>query len=235
MLTSLTPQVKSLSTKALLPLLSGLILQGVLLAPVTVQAEKLFVKPSSEVVVRTGQGTDYKIIAMVKDGASVEFIEEENSYTKVRLKNGVEGWMLKRFLSSEPPLTEIVETLRGENQAVKEMELQATQKLDEVSSSLEETKSQLETLLAERDKLNNTYQTLLSDTADVVKIKQQQQTTSEENKNLIDKLTLAEEENETLKKDKTMHWFLAGAGVLLLGILLGKMPGPSRRRKSSLM
>ncbi len=235
MLTSLTPQVKSLSTKALLPLLSGLILQGVLLAPATVQAEKLFVKPSSEVVVRTGQGTDYKIIAMVKDGASVEFIEEENSYTKVRLKNGVEGWMLKRFLSSEPPLTEIVETLRGENQAVKEMELQATQKLDEVSSSLEETKSQLETLLAERDKLNNTYQTLLSDTADVVKIKQQQQTTSEENKNLIDKLTLAEEENETLKKDKTMHWFLAGAGVLLLGILLGKMPGPSRRRKSSLM
>ncbi|MCP3887799.1 MAG: TIGR04211 family SH3 domain-containing protein [Desulfobulbaceae bacterium] len=235
MLTSLTPQVKSLSTKALLPLLSGLILQGALLVPTAVQAEKLFVKPSSEVVVRTGQGTDYKIIAMVKDGASVEFLEEENSYTKVRLKNGVEGWMLKRFLSSEPPLTEIVETLRGENQAVKEMELQATQKLDEVSSSLEETKSQLETLLAERDKLNNTYQTLLSDTADVVKIKQQQQTTSEENKNLIDKLTLAEEENETLKKDKTMHWFLAGAGVLLLGILLGKMPGPSRRRKSSLM
>lgn len=227
-------------TRALLPdiiiiFCSFIVLQLLFFSPSPVTAETLYVKPSAEIVVRTGQGTSFKIVGMVKDGDSVELLEEENAYAKVRLENGVEGWMVRRFLGKERPLREVVESLRKENSEIKEKERYTAQNLVEVSETLEQTKAKLEKLTAEHGKLQGDYQTLQTDTADVIKIKNSQQTTAEENENLREQLAQVEKENEGLKKDRTLHWFLAGAGVLFLGVLLGKLPGPSRRRKSSLM
>jgi SH3 domain protein len=201
-----------------------------------VEAEDyLYVKPSSEVVIRTGKGTEFKIVAMVKDGTSVEFLEEDESYLKVRLANGAEGWMLKRFLSEEPPLSIVVETLRNENSRLSTETTAAAQKTEELSEALIKAQKEVTGLIAERNQFKNDYGRLAKDTADVVKIKQNQKKTAQENSALTDKLFQAEQENDLLNKDKTRHWFLAGAGVFLIGILFGKMPGPSRRKKSSLM
>ncbi len=198
-------------------------------------AETLYVKPSAEVVVRTGQGTDYKIVAMVKDGTTVELIEQDKSYMKIRLKNGIEGWMLGRFLSREKPLSEIVSELKKENEFLRKEKGKAVKRLKETAASLKQSQFQLQALLSDRDKLSTDYQRLLDDTADIIQIKKDQKITAEQNKQLREELNLALEENNRLKKDKTMYWFLIGAGVLLAGIIIGKMPGPSRRRKSSLM
>lgn len=192
-------------------------------------------KPSAEIVVRTGQGTNYKIIGMVKDGDSVELLEEEGSYAKVRLKNGTEGWMVRRFLGPDLPLRDVVESLRQENDDIKEKERYTAQNLVEVSATLKQTKTKLKQLTAERDKLAQEYKALQTDTADVIGIKNEQQKTANLNSQLQQQLSQVTEENKELKKDRTLHWFLAGAGVLFLGILVGKMPGPSRRRKSSLL
>jgi SH3 domain protein len=201
-----------------------------------VEAESyLYVKPSSEVVIRTGKGTDFKIVAMVKDGTSVEFIEEDESYMKVRLANGAEGWMLKRFLSREQPLSLLVETLQNANSRLSTETIAAAQKTEELSGALIKAQKEVTGLIAERDQFKNDYEQLAKDTTDVVKIKQNQKKTAQENSALTDKLFQAEQENDALSKDTTLHWFLAGAGVFLIGIIFGKMPGPSRRRKSSLM
>lgn len=207
----------------------------ILLQPSVAKAETVYVKPSAEIVVRTGQGTSYKIIGMVKDGDSVELLEEENSYAKVRLKNGTEGWMVRRFLGRELPMRDMVESLRKENEEIKEKERYTSQNLVEVSTTLEQTKAKLKQLTLERDVLATDYKTLQADTADVISIKTEQQKTAELNQQLQQQLSLVSEENNELKKDRTLHWFLTGAGVLFLGILIGKMPGPSRRRKSSLL
>lgn len=198
-------------------------------------AETLYVKPSAEIVVRTGQGTSYKIVGMVKDGDSVELLEEENSYAKVRLKNNVEGWMVRRFLGSDPPLKNVVETLTKENSAIKEKSSYTEQNLVEVSATLEQTKNQYSALSEEHNQLKTEYNTLLADTADVINIKKAQQLSAEKNKELQEQLLLTIQENKELKSNETKRWFLTGAGVLLLGILLGKLPGPSRKRKSSLL
>jgi len=194
-----------------------------------------FVKPSSEVVVRRGQGTGYKIIAMVKDGVSVEFLEESGDYARVRLANGKEGWMLKRFLSDEPPLKEIVVSLRSEREAMKQKELETNQKLEAITSTLSQTGKELDAIIEERDQLKTSYQTLQKDTADVVQIKTALDKTTRENKALTQKLALVRQESDNLRNDNALKWFLAGGGVLLLGILIGRMTGRSRRRKPSLL
>lgn len=194
-----------------------------------------YVKPQGEAAVRRGQGNEFKIVAMAKEGVSVELLEENEGYSLVRLANGIEGWMLKRFLSVEPPPNELVAALRKKNEDLKQQEIRSAEKIEELSATLSRTKTDLDALVAERDQIRLEYQTLQTDTADVVKIKNDMEQTAHENHTLVEKLTLLEGENGSLKKDNSVNWFLAGGGVLLVGILLGRMPGPTRKRRSSLL
>ena len=207
----------------------------VLFSGIPVLAKTYYVKPSSEVVVRRGQGTDYKIIAMVKDGVAVEFLEENDSYVKVRLANDKEGWMLKRFLSDEPPLKEIVVSLRAEKEEMKQREVEAVQKLEELSSTLARTEMELDSTLAERDQVRSDYQALQLGTADVVQIKKDMLKTAKENELLAQELAALEQECNSLKQDYVIKWFLAGGGVLIVGMFMGMMFGRSRKRRSSLL
>lgn len=194
-----------------------------------------YVKPRGEALVRRGQGNEYKVISVVKEGDAVELIEEDESYSLIKLSNGIEGWILKRFLSAEPPLTNIVANLSKEKEELQQREIEATQKVEEISAMLSRTKTDLDTLVEERDKILADFQKLQRDTSDVVKIKNNLDQTTEENQKLVERLTVSEQENSALKKDKTINWFLAGVGAILVGILLGRMPSPSRKRKSSLL
>ncbi len=219
----------------LLLVLSFMPLSAILFSSIEVSAASRYVKPSAEVVVRRGAGNEYKIIGMVKDGDAVELLDEGNTHALVRLADGKEGWMLKRFLSVEPPLSTIVESLRAENEKLKEAEMEKKQQLEEVSENLARTESQLQSILSERDMILTDYQNLQADTADVVKIKEDMLRTSEENEVLVQEMSSLKEENNKLNKEKSINWFLAGGGVLLVGMSIGKLSGKSRKRKSSLI
>lgn len=199
------------------------------------QAETRYVKPSSEVAVRRGQGTEFRIISMVRDGAIVEFLEESEDYARVRLANGKEGWMLKRFLTADRPLQDVVATLETENQAIKEREDAANLRADELAESLAGSEEGLRQVIAERDMLKSDYARLQEDTADVVKIKSELERITGENMSLSQTLAEVQQENEGLKKNDAINWFLAGGGVLLLGMIIGRVSSRSRKRKPSLL
>jgi SH3 domain protein len=219
----------------LLLVLSFLPLSSILFTAIEVSAASRYVKPSAEVVVRRGAGNEYKIIAMVKDGDAVELLNEGDSHSLVRLANGKEGWMLKRFLSVEPPLSTIVESLRAENEKLKQAEIEKNHQIEEVSENLARTESQLQSILSEREQILADYQTLQADTADVVKIKEDMLRATEENEVLVQEMASLKEENNKLNKEKSINWFLAGGGVLLVGMSIGRLSSKSRKRKSSLM
>lgn len=207
----------------------------VLLSGISAQAETRYVKPSAEVVVRRGQGSEYKIIAMVKDGTPVEFLEENDSFTRIRLPNGKEGWILKRFLSHEPPLNELVESLRTENELLQQKELETGRQLETVSAILATTEQERDSAISEKNQIQTSYRELQQETANIVQIKNNFQKISGENKLLTQQLAQLEQNNNRLRKNYILKWFLAGGGVLLLGMLIGRMSGGSRRKKSSLL
>lgn len=209
---------------------------GILLFSVTRSlADTRYVKPSAEVVLRTGQGTEYKIIGLVKDGDVVDLLEEGDSYALVRLADGKEGWMVKRYLSADPPLSTVVASLRAENERMKKKEAEMSRKLEEISTTLKQTETELSATLTERDQIKTEYQTLQQDTADVIQIKKDMQKATRENESLVREMASLKEENHKLNKDKSVNWFIAGAGVLLAGMFLGRLISKSRRRKSSLI
>ena len=201
----------------------------------SVAAAVRYVTPSAEVVLRTGQGTEYKIIGMVKDGDAVELLDESDSYAKVRLDDGKEGWMLKRFLSASPPLSTVVGSLRAENEELKQKQIETTKKNEELSGILTKTDAELQTALTERDQIKTDYENLKHDTANVIQIKEDMQKAKQENESLVKEIATLKEDNNDLNKNKSVNWFLAGGGVLLVGMAIGKLSSKSRKRKSSLM
>lgn len=197
-------------------------------------AKTMYIKPMQELAVRRGQGTKYKIIAMAEAGTAVQVLEQTNDYARIRLQNGKEGWLLQRFLDNSMPAEQILEKIELENTRLKEQTKDAVKKAAEATASLEETQEQLNSVLLERNNLLENYQQLQKDTADVTQLKKSQEETARLNTDLSQQMISLKDENTLLKKEKNLDWFITGAAVLAIGILLGKIPPPRRKKRGYL-
>lgn len=209
-------------------------------------AQTLWVKPSSEITMRRGKGTDFKIISVIRDGTPISLISEEDDWAKIRLESGREGWVLRRYLSDTPPLKEQVERLNIEkqelvltNQTLKERYENLTAEKEQVEERLTSQRAHIEeqfkACVADRDSISNEYTTLQADTADVIQTKKDLKAARAKTESLEKELSRYKQENERLTKNETLKWFLAGGGVLLLGWLIGLISRRSRKKRPSLL
>ena len=101
---------------------------------------------------------------------------------------------------------------------------EARQLADSLQKGLEESKSRFQ-------KASNDFDTLKENAKNVVEISAERDQLRASNEDLSSKLSHIEEEKFALQKSKSIRWFLAGAGVLFVGWIMGKSSG-SRRRSS---
>ena len=209
-------------------------------------AENLYVKPSSEITMRRGKGTDFKIIAVLKDGTPVEMLAESDEWAQVRLESGKEGWVLRRFLSESPPLGQQVELLQREKEVLAETTqslnsrvAQLSAEKDEIESRLSDEKAEVERELnqcvVERTTVNEDFLNLQEDTADVIQTKTDLEAARTKVEDLERQVGTLQKENDRLGKTETLKWFLAGGGVFFLGWLIGMISRKSRKKRSSLL
>ncbi len=81
-------------------------------------AETMYVGDIVKITVRTGPGTEHKIITMVKSGQQVEVLQPDIHWSEVLLKNGKQGWVLNRFLTTEKPCRLLLESLEKDYKAL---------------------------------------------------------------------------------------------------------------------
>src|SRR3569832_832321 len=198
----------------------------------TATAETRYVSDELEVTLRTGQSTQHQIVRMVKSGTAVEVLATaaNTGYTKVRTPSGAEGWVLSRYLMTSPSARQQLDelqrrlaTLEIENKQLKEQSgtlKEQNKSAGQQQKGLEDEKLQLEQELANIRKTAGSALALES-----------------ENKRLKEqylKLQTVQQENLTLKDRSESEWFVRGAAVVVLGILIGLIaPRLKFRRKSS--
>jgi SH3 domain protein len=206
------------------------------LAPLTALAENtVYVRPQSKVTIRAGQGNDFKIVAMASTGQKLTLLEEGDGWSRVRTRDGKEGWILERFLSSDAPLEDVVQDLQGKLDAAGEKEKRQVAQISELSTRLAENEHQLSQCRQQHDEVASSYEALKRDTANVIEMRRHLEGQEEEHRQLITRLDSLETENRILKKEGAVNWFLAGGGVFLLGWLLGLINRKSKRSRSSLL
>ncbi len=199
-------------------------------------AAQWHVKPSSEVPIRRGQGTEYKIVTVVTSGTRVSLVGVDGDWANVQLANGKEGWILKRYLSDQQPLQDQILGLEQNKKQLADDLVETDAHLTELLQVHSQTEQDLTVCVSERTTVNDDYQRLQQETADVVQTKSKLTATEKQLGTMSGRLNDLQLENTELQKTTSLIWFLAGAGVLFTGLLIGFLFGKrNKKRQNSLL
>ena len=186
-------------------------------------AQSAWVTDQFEITLRSGPSTSNAIQLMVGSGMRLEVLERDadSGYTRVRTPGGTEGWVLTRYLMTEPSAREQLEQLTRQITNANSRGSSLDSQLGAIRSEYDSAKQQIATLGREKAAAETELAEIKRTAANVLAI-------SDQNKTLMDQLTAAqirgdtlEQENRQLASQTTRYWFMAGGLVLLVGFLLG--------------
>jgi SH3 domain protein len=214
---------------AIIPIFLSLLVCG------TALAETRYVSDNLEITMRSGKGTSYGITRMLRSGTPVDVIEEdkEAGYTHVRVKGGKEGWVLSRFLMKGQAARD---RLAAAEKSLAELELE-NRKMETSMAALTDEKAALEKELAS---LEGQTRNVSQELSEIKRTASSALAIDSENKDLKGRVVSLErqlqtlqQENEGLRDRTARDWFMVGAGVVLLGIIVGLIIPRIRLRKKS--
>ncbi len=195
-------------------------------------AETMYVSDKLKVTVRSGPGTEYKILDIAESGDRVEILETGEDWTLVKLANGKEGYITTRYLVPGPTYAIRFDQLQAKQNALSQ---QAAALLEE-NTQLREENKQLSSALNDTEtalkKLDSDYQELKAGSAEFLTLKTKYQKVSEQLAAQSQKASKLDKELSKVELNQYIKWFLAGSGVLLLGFIVGFSARRGRRRPS---
>jgi SH3 domain protein len=195
-------------------------------------AETRYVTDLLKLPLRTGASTEYKILALIESGQRLEVVEPGDSWSRVRLTNGKEGYVLNRYLVARPTSAVRLEQLQSKYTALRQ---QATTLIEENSRFKEENKTFSSSLAGNEKalkKLDRDYKELKADSAEFLSLKKKYKEVSTQLAEQTKRATALDKELSGLEMNQYIKWFLAGSGVLLVGFIIGFSAKRGRRRPS---
>jgi len=198
-------------------------------------AETRYVSDRLEIQMRTGKGTQFRILRMLPSGTPLEVLEvdQENGYSRVRGPGGVEGWVLNRYLMKGQAARE---RLTNAEKKLAELELENRK----LKTSFGELKQEKGSTDQERNDLDKQNRQLSQELEEIRRTASSALAIDTENKDLKSKIVAYErqlqtlqQENEGLKDRTARDWFMVGAGVVILGMIIGLIIPRIRWRKKS--
>ena len=179
-------------------------------------AEQVYVKGITQITMRSEPGVRHSILAMLESGTRLEMVLEKSDWSKVRLSDGREGWVLTRFVTEEKPEILLVQDLKDKKLS------ERVERLKSENARYEETKAKLQEIEAKYKELRKKSENFLT----LEKKHEQMKADFRQQKERIKQL-------EERLDGQVLHGLTGGAVVLFIGILLGL--GSRKKRKSSLL
>ena len=214
----------------------------------SVFADTRYVSDRLIISVRDGQDQNAAVLGYLETAAPVEILEEKGDFLRIRTEDGIEGWVRAQYIVSETPKTLIIDNLKNEINALNK-EIQAIKnKKDSTSNTLSESKKmyreKIEELKEEVNinqkfaakaksdfiELNNKYTNLLNNSKNTEKLINEVEKLKKSNNELNTEVKSLRMDRKNPLKSNRIQSFIAGAGVLLLGFILG---GSAKKRKKT--
>ena len=204
---------------------------GLMLFPAMGLGKSLYVKDTSEALLRAGPSLSNKILAILKPGQEVSLVGEEEDYYIVATPKGTQGYVLKYLMADqsskgarpqepEQKTQQRIQELEQQTQRrIQELEQQTQQRIQDLETRAQEQEKELIALREERGRLEDA--------------KKQAEGAASQQAELVFQL---QAQQRAAQSQETIRWFLAGAGVLFAGMLLGRLWGARGRgtRRSGL-
>jgi len=209
---------------------------ALLLVSAEALAQSMYVSDELVVTLRAGPSTQYSIVRNLRSGNRMDVLESDaqSGYSRVRITDGTEGWVLSRYLTEQPIARErLASAERGLAEARSRIgELEANVALE--SEDLTATRQRLEDAETANAELTVELASIREASANAITLRDQNESLRRRLSESNNQLGQLEVENAALRNSAMREWFVVGAGVLLGGIVLGLvMPSLRRKRRSA--
>jgi len=197
-------------------------------------AETMYVTDLLKLTLRSGPSTEHKILSVGESGQQVEMLEPGEDWSLVRMATGKEGYVLTRYLMTEPTHNIRLEQLQTKHKALMQ---QAATLLEENTRFRGESKKLKSTLDGNEKalkKMSTDYDKLKAGSAEYIELKEKYKTVSGQLAEQTMRADALDEELRAIEINQYIKWFLAGSGVLLVGFIVGFSARRQRRRPSLL-
>lgn len=205
------------------------------LGPLSAFAATMYISDELTVPLRRGPSNGHKIInAALPSGLALEVLGEDTAagYTQVRTPNGTEGWVQTQYLSNQPVAKD---RLAAANKRIETLEAQLKSTRDnyqDVRGARTEIEGRANDLTKENQRLQTELAELKRVSATAITQYQENKQLKTDNASLQTQVTQLSEQVHSLERNAVLRWFLAGGGLVLVGLILGAWI-KSRPKRSS--
>ena len=208
--------------------LGGLIAAAIAGSGMAMAQTTAYVTDALEITLRSGQGNDYRILSLLESGEQLEVLQRGETWTRVRAGND-EGWVRSVYLDAEPGAAARLEQVVSQRDALRD----ENRDLSEQVAALE---SQVENLSSENERLREDNQRMterLQEADEGLQLADENQALRKEVLDLERQVNDLSREANRAADQESRDWFIAGAGVIVFGMLLGILVTRIRWRRRS--
>ena len=197
-------------------------------------AETVYVSEDFEITMRTGPGTDHKIISLIQSGKALEMMDKGEEWSMVRTPTGREGWVLNRYLTTDQPCAMVLERVRQDHDVLTEKYKDIMAQYEALSTREKALEGNLSQSEKGRDELSQAYTTLKKESAEYLKLKKLHQEVVEQLQAEKNRSAKLDDENMQMKRSRIIQWVLTGGGIMLVGFFIGLFSSSRRKPRSGL-
>jgi len=211
-------------------------LLSILITSTAIAGEQRFVTDQLEITLRSGESTQYQILRMLPSGTPVEVLQvnPESGYSQIRTADGAEGWVISRYLDPRPSARQRLAAADKEVTRLKRLSTDLKAKYTRLLQEKNQLASRLKKFSGDKQQLDHELQRIKKTSANALALDQENKTLKTKLQQLETEFQLTRQENKTLNDRSDRDWFMTGAGVILLGMLIGLIiPKIRWRRKSN--
>ncbi len=213
---------------------------------VSAHADTRYVSDMLVISVRDAQRQDADVLGYIKTPTAVDVLGEQGDYLKIKTNDGLEGWVLAKYIVTEKPKALIIEDLKTQIEELKKEIETAKSNQNTFSDASSETTETYENKIRElEDKvdknqklvdkashdfaaLDKKYKALLIHSGNTNQLIKETNRLKKANTQLNAEITTLRKNTGNPLKSRKIQLFIAGAGILLIGIMLG---GSAKKKK----
>lgn len=198
--------------------------------------KKGYITDKLEVQMRAGQSLQHKVLKMLPSGTPVTIMGDnpDTGWSLVKLENGEDGWVLARYLTTEPLVRVQFDEANRKLMAVQDENRRLKEELTALQSGKVGVDQVATQRKAEIERLNTEVIAIRQASANAIQIQEERDRLQQYVIDLERDVEALRREKSALESDYRQNWFLIGAGVLFGGMLLGVvLPKLSWRKKAS--
>jgi SH3 domain protein len=198
-----------------------------------VRAETVYVTDTMRFSVRAEPDNDKKSMGVVESGQALELLKAGETWSLVQLPSGVQGYLQSRYLTAQPPARHRFDQLQEKQKIAQAQAAELQEENARLRAEVEKASASVAGAQKELEQVRREFDDFKRGAAEYSALKAGHDALRAELDQKNRQIAALEHETANPFREANLYWFLAGAGVLLVGLVTG-LSLKRQRRWSSL-